>query len=69
MSFSVSISETVVMHGECPVLCQDTEATVTYKKYQPLGEQHAYAIPVSVECCNDECDLNECPIASQRVYW
>ena len=67
----IEIRETVPMTGTCPMTNQFTEIDVTYLKYHPLGSERAYAIVSGIDCAeaDDNCPIQQCPIAHSRVYW
>ncbi|MCD7818867.1 MAG: hypothetical protein LUH07_07425 [Lachnospiraceae bacterium] len=71
MSTSITISETIPVSGTCPMDNQYTEIDVTYRKYNPLGSECAYAIVTGIDCdkAGEECAAEKCPIAHSRVYW
>lgn len=50
MSASVSIAETIPVTGTCPINGEITEIDVKYRKYHPMGSEHAYAIVPNIDC-------------------
>lgn len=64
------IKETVSITGICPINNENTEIRATYRKYQPLGAERAYAIVLGIQCpLSNNCSIEQCPIAYSRVYW
>ena len=68
---NITVKETVPMTGTCPMTNQFAKINVTYRKYQPLGSEHTYAIVTGIDCAeaDNECSVKQCPIAYSRLYW
>ena len=67
---NISVSKTVPVRGLCPETNEIGTIDVTYKRYQPLGDDEVYAIVTGIDCPNaDSCTTERCPIAFSRQYW